>query len=592
MTKAAGVLFLTPAGTTLFLKRGPGGDMPGTWGFPGGRLEGDETAAEGAIRETLEECGREVAEKDLQLLARNVSPDPTSGDEVDFTTFLVRVGEEFPAVLCDEHTGWCWAAVTTPPEPIHPGAAISLARLSMNELDIARAMAAGQLTSPQKYENVWLFAIRITGTGLSYRQALDEHVWRDGSIYLNDEFLARCNGLTVVMEHPDKATLDSGEFAERVIGSVMLPYISDANGTATSLGDEVWGIAKVYDAAAAEMMSARNRNGYTLSTSPAVVFRDPTVNSKYRQEDGSVLLIEGTPSLLDHIAICAQGVWDKGGPPAGISVHDDIGARKVMSEESEREDAARRDAEAKWDAKLDAVMSACDALAKRFDAFDKERADAAAADAARRDAEEKEREDAARRDEEAKAAADAEEKEREDKARRDEEEEKERKEREDAAAADAARRDSLDTRLVQIERVVASRPADERRALSEAQAIAERAFSAFNDAAPAPMAGETLGDYRRRLARPMQKHSKRWEKIELDSLTEDALAIAESDIYADAISASTDPTVIGAGRLMPITVRQGGHEITRYHGSAGAWMAPLKGAASRAVTEFVTHKGT
>jgi hypothetical protein len=39
-------------------------------------------------------------------------------------------------------------------------------------------------------------------------------------------------------------------------------------------------------------------------------------------EDGSVLLIEGKPSLLDHVAICELGVWDKGKDPEGIIVAD------------------------------------------------------------------------------------------------------------------------------------------------------------------------------------------------------------------------------------------------------------------------------
>jgi 8-oxo-dGTP pyrophosphatase MutT (NUDIX family) len=35
-TKAAGILFVTPDRQALFLKRGPGGDHPGEWCFPGG----------------------------------------------------------------------------------------------------------------------------------------------------------------------------------------------------------------------------------------------------------------------------------------------------------------------------------------------------------------------------------------------------------------------------------------------------------------------------------------------------------------------------------------------------------------------------
>lgn len=322
---AAGILFLAPDNTALFLRRGNGSDHPNEWCCPGGHIEGEETAAEAAIRETLEEAGQEVKEVDLRPWTRTVAPAETSVDQValavpalegelpapsndvDFTTFLVRVGGQFTPTLCDEHDGFAWAPVTAPPLPLHPGVQVALDRLAMDELGVARAMAAGRLTSPQRYENVWLFAIRITGTGASYRHARKEFVWRDPSIYLNDDFLARCAGLSVIWEHPEKSLLSHKEFGERAIGSVMLPYLR------ADKPDEVWGIAKIYDEEAALEMRQDQ-----MSTSPAVNFADPTENDRIKLEDGSVMLIEGKPSLLDHIAICPAGVWDKGGDPTGV----------------------------------------------------------------------------------------------------------------------------------------------------------------------------------------------------------------------------------------------------------------------------------
>lgn len=340
MIKAAGILFVTPSNTALFLKRGAGGDCPGFWCTPGGKVEGEETAEQAAIRETAEEAGRAVKAAELTLHARSVSnlpltaaePVPAAGPDsvdgsavvgvlpseaaepvpepVDFTTFLVRVPEEFVPVLGDEeHVGWAWAPVDQPPEPLHPGVRVVLGRLGMDELGVARAMAAGLLTSPQRYENVTLWAMRITGTGVAYRQSIDEFVWRDPAVYMNEEFLARCNGLQVIWEHPAKtATLDSKEFADRTIGAVMLPYlVPEAN--------EVWGIVKSYDDEANAAMAAGQ-----LSTSPAVVFRGADTNTKLTMEDGSALLIEGKPALLDHLAVCGAGVWDKGREPSGIAV--------------------------------------------------------------------------------------------------------------------------------------------------------------------------------------------------------------------------------------------------------------------------------
>jgi hypothetical protein len=233
--------------------------------------------------------------------------DPTSG--VDFTTFVQRVPSEFAPTKLTEHTAWTWAPRSDPPSPMHPGCVVALRREGMNELQVAEAIRDGELTSPQCLGSMCLYAMRITGTGAAYRKGLDEYVWRDPALYLNDTFLARCNGLPVIWEHTRGTQLDSKEFAERVVGSVLLPYIR---------GDEVWAVCRVYDAEAIELM-----NEDQLSTSPAVVFADPSVNTKLETEDGKNVLIEGVPTLLDHLAICERGVWDKGGDPTGIVVQKD-----------------------------------------------------------------------------------------------------------------------------------------------------------------------------------------------------------------------------------------------------------------------------
>lgn len=322
MIRAAGIMFMV-GDTALFLRRGNGSDHPNEWCFPGGHLEGSEDEVQAAIRETFEEAGVRVEPDMLRLWTRTVAPassgvpaiegqPPAPAEDVDFTTFTVRLPEQFTPVLNPaEHDGYAWAPIGGAPQPLHPGAQVALDRVNMDELGVARAMAAGLLASPQRYENMWLFAIRITGTGISYRHARDEFVWRDPEVYINDEFLARCNGLPVIWEHPTKSLLNDREFHARKIGTTFLPYLR------ADKPDEVWAIAKIYDDEAAQEMREN-----VLSTSPAVNFADPSENDRVELDNGKVMLIEGKPSLLDHIAICPAGVWDKGGDPTGVESVD------------------------------------------------------------------------------------------------------------------------------------------------------------------------------------------------------------------------------------------------------------------------------
>lgn len=173
------------------------------------------------------------------------------------------------------------------------------------EMDVAREIRNGTLPSPHRFGNMWLLDLRITGTGESYRPQLNEYVYRKPEAYLNEDFVARCAGLPVVFEHPDTQALDSDSFHDRVIGTVILPYLK---------GSEVWGVARIYDDDAMTLL----RHGYA-STSPAVVYRNGDDLTTF--EDGGIhASIEGRPSLIDHVAICRTGVWDKGAAPSGISV--------------------------------------------------------------------------------------------------------------------------------------------------------------------------------------------------------------------------------------------------------------------------------
>lgn len=76
----------------------------------------------------------------------------------------------------------------------------------------------------------------------------------------NPQFLERCAGVPVIIDHPESKTLkDVGE-RSRIIGTVMLPYIR---------GDEVWGVCRIYGQ---EIIDYIQKARGEVSTSPSVVF--------------------------------------------------------------------------------------------------------------------------------------------------------------------------------------------------------------------------------------------------------------------------------------------------------------------------------
>jgi hypothetical protein len=106
----------------------------------------------------------------------------------------------------------------------------------------------------------------------------------------------------------------------------------------------------------------------------------------------------------------------------------------------------------------------------------------------------------------------------------------------------------------------------------------------FSQQTSAPVFGESLTRYRRRLLLPFLKYSPRAKDVKLTEITDSALLdVIERTVREDAIVTAT-AMAEKAGVIVPIRERDGvGRMITRYVGDPMAWMAPyqLAGATCR-----------
>jgi hypothetical protein len=168
------------------------------------------------------------------------------------------------------------------------------------ELDIARALADGDLASPTQFGASWYWAIRISGTGCAWRESMQEFCWREPAVWLSPEMIARAAALPVLVDHPEKGTLNSPEFAARCVGVTVFGFIR---------GDELWAVARILDRGANAILLA----GAYEDTSPAVTFAPGDMTRI--EIDGKPCLIEPDPMLIDHIALCHKGVWRRDGEP-------------------------------------------------------------------------------------------------------------------------------------------------------------------------------------------------------------------------------------------------------------------------------------
>ncbi|EDA8240765.1 DUF2213 domain-containing protein [Salmonella enterica subsp. enterica serovar Reading] len=416
--------------------------------------------------------------------------------------------------------------------------------MSLTELEVAERIRDGTVPSPVKFSNMWLVNLRITGTGLAYRAGLKEHVWRDPKLYLNEEFLRRCNGLPVIANHPDEAVLTEEDFKSRIVGSVMLPYVR---------GDEVWAVCRIYLKSIVEEITEGD-----VSTSPSVVFNSTSGNVEVQEGDTN-FLIEGVPFLVDHIALVTKdhgslGVWDKDRIPAGVEVTN-TGEIEMEKEELQALlQGVVSDALSGINQKIDGVVTRMDSLEQR----DKARADAE--EQAKKEAEEKAKADEAAEEQRKADEAAAEEQRKADEAAAEEQRKADEAAEEQRKADEAAEKERNDS------------------ALAEAQAKADSAFSACGKNAPAPFSGENALDYRKRALIAMQKHSPAHKDVNIRAIADSATLVVLEDAIFSAARQSIEKEMMSTQGQLHKRVRndEAGRRITEYQGDPNVWLNAFK----------------
>ena len=295
----AGILFRAPGPTYLLLHRTDREE----WEGPGGHIESGESPVDAARRETEEETGFVSAALPRFLDSRN-----------GYTLFLHDVDAPFRPRLNHEHDEWRWWREL--PDTTHPQLKRVISDLAPqhrsdslqplpNETQVIERLKNGELPSPVRFGPLWLFKMRVTGTGIAYRPQHKEWVYRPPKYWLTEELLRRVDGLPVLAGHAEKGPVSGKEYHGRAIGILVHPWIQ---------GDDVWGIAKIYDDNDAALIVNK-----LPSTSPSVTFANDA-GELVELANGEKLFIEGDPLYIDHLAAVPEGVWDKYEGPTGINL--------------------------------------------------------------------------------------------------------------------------------------------------------------------------------------------------------------------------------------------------------------------------------
>ena len=130
--------------------------------------------------------------------------------------------------------------------------------------------------------------------------------------------------------------------------------------------------------------------------------------------------------------------------------------------------------------------------------------------------------------------------------------------KDDAAKADSIadlRRQITDQHATirRLEALMKPKSDEEHSAFADAQARADAVFNGFGQRAPRPLEGEGLIDYRKRLATKLKGYSPQWKNTKFRKLDDETFSTIETQVYADATTAASNPVDLNPGELRMVT---------------------------------------
>ena len=109
------------------------------------------------------------------------------------------------------------------------------------------------------------------------------------------------------------------------------------------------------------------------------------------------------------------------------------------------------------------------------------------------------------------------------------------------------------TTIQRLEALMKPKTDEEHAAFADAQARADAVYQGFGQRAPRPLEGEELLSYRKRLARQLKAHSPNWKNTKFGKLDDETFSTIETQVYADATTAASNPVDLNPGELRMVT---------------------------------------